>query len=131
MKLLFRKNNLLNGLQIASKAVPTHTTMPILQCILITAKDHAITLTANDMDMGIETNIEGEIIEDGMKYTVKVEERIITKDEKTKEYCDIISTKSAVISNIRILLITFLFFVISKQYFQHLKINTVVSIFPI
>ncbi|MCR5417468.1 MAG: DNA polymerase III subunit beta [Lachnospiraceae bacterium] len=66
MKLLFRKNNLLNGLQIASKAVPTHTTMPILQCILITAKDHAITLTANDMDMGIETNIEGEIIEDGM-----------------------------------------------------------------
>ena len=42
-----------------------------------------------------------EIIEDGMKYTVKVEERIITKEKKTKKYCDIISTKSAVISNVK------------------------------
>ena len=66
MKLVFKKSNLLNGLQIVSKAVPTHTTMPILQCILIEAKNHQITLTANDMDLGIETNIEGEILEEGM-----------------------------------------------------------------
>lgn len=66
MKLLFKKSNILNGLQIASKAVPAHTTMPILQCILIEAKNHQITLTANDMDLGIETNIEGEILDEGM-----------------------------------------------------------------
>ncbi len=66
MKLLFQKSDILNGLQIASKAVPTHTTMPILQCILLRAQDHKITLTANDMDMGIETDIEGQIIEEGI-----------------------------------------------------------------
>ncbi|MBR4759053.1 MAG: DNA polymerase III subunit beta [Lachnospiraceae bacterium] len=66
MKLLFQKSDILNGLQIASKAVPTHTTMPILQCILLRAQNHRITLTANDMDMGIETDIEGEIIEEGI-----------------------------------------------------------------
>ena len=42
-----------------------------------------------------------EIIEDGMKYTVKVEERIITEEKEEREYCDIISTKSAVISSIK------------------------------
>ncbi|MCR4691915.1 MAG: DNA polymerase III subunit beta [Lachnospiraceae bacterium] len=65
MKLTFLKSNLLNGLQIVSKAVPSHTTMPILQCIMITAKDDVITLTANDTDLGIETIVEGTIEEAG------------------------------------------------------------------
>ena len=66
MKLIFKKPNLLNGLQIVSKAVPAHTTMPILECILITAADGEIKLIANDMDLGIETVVEGEIIEEGI-----------------------------------------------------------------
>ena len=66
MKLIFKKPNLLNGLQIVSKAVPAHTTMPILQCILITAQDGQIKLTANDMDLGIEAIVEGQIIEEGV-----------------------------------------------------------------
>ncbi|MCR5282068.1 MAG: DNA polymerase III subunit beta [Lachnospiraceae bacterium] len=66
MKLTFKKPNLLNGLQIVSKAVPSHTTMPILECILITAADGEIKLIANDMDLGIETVVEGEIIEEGI-----------------------------------------------------------------
>lgn len=41
-----------------------------------------------------------EIIDDGMKYTVRVEERIITKKEETPEYCNIVSTKDAIIMNI-------------------------------
>ena len=66
MKALFKKSNLLNSLQIVSKAVPTHTTMPILQCILIRAAEGKITLTANDMDLGIETIVEGEVLEEGI-----------------------------------------------------------------
>lgn len=66
MKFVCSKTNLLNGLQIVSKAVPNKTTMSILQCILVDASNGVITLTANDMDMGIETNIEGDILEEGI-----------------------------------------------------------------
>lgn len=43
-----------------------------------------------------------EIIDDGMKYTVRVEERIINTPIKKSDYCDIISTKDAVILSSRI-----------------------------
>lgn len=65
MKLICSKLNLLNGLQIVSKAVSNKTTMSILECVMIDATKRCITLTANDMDLGIETIIEGEIIEKG------------------------------------------------------------------
>lgn len=66
MKLVCSKSNLLNGVQIVSKAVPNKTTMSILECILIDATKGVITLTANDMELGIETTIEGNIIEKGI-----------------------------------------------------------------
>ncbi len=66
MKLVCSKSNLLNGVQIVSRAVPNKTTMSILECILIDASGGIITLTANDMDMGIETVIEGDIVESGV-----------------------------------------------------------------
>lgn len=66
MKLICSKANLLKGVNIVSKAVPTRTTMPILECILIDASSNEIKLTANDMDLGIETRIEGEIVERGI-----------------------------------------------------------------
>jgi len=66
MKLICSKSNLLNGLQIVSKAVPNKTTMSILECILVDATKNVITLTANDMELGIETTIEGNIVEKGI-----------------------------------------------------------------
>ena len=66
MKLICSKTNLLNGVNTVSKAVPSKTTMSILECILIDATKGNITLTANDMELGIETIIEGEIIERGI-----------------------------------------------------------------
>lgn len=65
MKLICKKSNLLNGTSIVSKAVPSKTTMPILECILVDASNEIIKLTANDMDLGIDTVIEGDIIEPG------------------------------------------------------------------
>ncbi len=61
MKIICSKANLLNGLSIVSKAVPGKTTMSILECILINASGGEIRLTANDMELGIETVIEGVI----------------------------------------------------------------------
>ena len=66
MKLICSKSNLLHGVNIVSKAVPTRTTMAILECILIDASANEIKFTANDMDLGIETKIEGEIAERGV-----------------------------------------------------------------
>lgn len=66
MKLVCSKSNLLNGVQTVSKAVPNKTTMSILECILIDATKGAITLTANDMELGIETTIDGDIVERGI-----------------------------------------------------------------
>ena len=66
MKLICSKSNLLHGVNIVSKAVPTRTTMAILECILIDASSNEIKLTANDMELGIETKIDGEIAERGV-----------------------------------------------------------------
>lgn len=66
MKIVCKKSNLVKGVSIVSKAVPSKTTMPILECILIDATTDIIRLTANDMELGIQTDIEGEILERGM-----------------------------------------------------------------
>ena len=66
MKLICSKSNLLHGVNIVSKAVPTRTTMAILECILIDASANEIKLTANEMELGIETKIDGEIAERGV-----------------------------------------------------------------
>jgi len=66
MKFICAKSNLLAGLQVVSKAVPSKTTMSILECILVDCTEGQIKLTANDMELGIETIIEGDIIEKGI-----------------------------------------------------------------
>ena len=66
MKIICTKSNLAKGVNIVSKAVPSKTTMPILECILIDATTDIIKLTANDMELGIETIIEGDIIQKGV-----------------------------------------------------------------
>lgn len=65
MKIICNKSDLLKGVNIALKAVPVRTTLSILECIVIDANELEITLTANDMELGIETKVEGEILEKG------------------------------------------------------------------
>lgn len=66
MKIICTKSNLVKGVSIVSKAVPSKTTMPILECILIDATTDIIKFTANDMELGIETVIEGDILQKGL-----------------------------------------------------------------
>ncbi|MCR4617690.1 MAG: DNA polymerase III subunit beta [Lachnospiraceae bacterium] len=66
MKFICSKSNLLNGVNIVSKAVPNRSTMSILECILINTTRDVISLTGNDTELGIETIIEGQIIERGI-----------------------------------------------------------------
>ena len=66
MKLIIAKDNLISAVMTVSKAVPSKTTMPILECILINAATEKIKLTANDTELGIETTVAGEIAEHGV-----------------------------------------------------------------
>ena len=66
MKIICNTNNLTKGVSMVAKAVPSKTTMPILECILIDATNDVIRLTANDMELGIRTDVQGEILDRGM-----------------------------------------------------------------
>ena len=66
MKITCSKADLVKGVNIVLKAVPTRTTMAILECILIDASGGEIKLTANDNEIGIETIINGTINERGI-----------------------------------------------------------------
>jgi DNA polymerase-3 subunit beta len=80
MKLIFTKNNLSKAVGIVMKAVPSKTTMTILECILIDATTNIIKFTANDMELGIETIVEGEIIEKGkVAIDAKIFSEIVRK----------------------------------------------------
>ena len=60
-----RKSTLSSGLAIVSKAVSTKTTSPILECVLLQATGGQVTLTANNLELGIETVIEATVLEEG------------------------------------------------------------------
>ncbi len=80
MKISCSKSALLKGVNIVSKAVSSKTTMTILECILFSAENHVITLTANDMELGIETIVEGTIEEEGkLALDAKIISEIIRK----------------------------------------------------
>ena len=65
MKIICSKSELLSGVSTVLKAIPSRTTMTILECILIDASAGEIKFTGNDMELGIETIIKGEILDRG------------------------------------------------------------------
>ena len=91
MKIICTKSNLVKGVNIVSKAVPSKTTMPILECILIDATTDIIKFTANDMELGIETVVEGDIVQKGVvAIDAKIFSEIVRKlpDNEVVIECD-------------------------------------------
>ena len=80
MKLICKKSDLITGINIVMKAVSSKTTMSILECILIDATEGVIKFTANDMELGIETKVQGEIAEAGsIAIDAKIFSEIVRK----------------------------------------------------
>lgn len=80
MKIICSKTDLSKGINISLKAVPNRTTMPILECILIDASTSQIKFISNDMELGIETIVEGTIEEKGIiALDAKIFSEIIRK----------------------------------------------------
>lgn len=65
MKIICGKSELVKSTNIVLKAVTGKTTMPILESILIEVENGIIKMTGNDMEMGIETILKGEIVREG------------------------------------------------------------------
>lgn len=65
MKIRCDKTELIKGINIVMKAISTKTSLPILKCLLLIVKNNIITLISNDTELGIETNIVGNIEEEG------------------------------------------------------------------
>ena len=65
MKIITTKSILLESINIVQKAVPSKTTLPILEGILFDAKGGKLKLTATDLEIGIETVSNVDVIEPG------------------------------------------------------------------
>ena len=66
MKIGCSKDLLVNAINLVARTVSTRTPLPILECILLTADEKGIKLTANDLEMSIETSyIEADINQNG------------------------------------------------------------------
>lgn len=65
MKISCLRSDLLTGINIALRAIPTKTPYNILECFLIDASE-GIKLAASDNEMVIETMITGEIYQEGL-----------------------------------------------------------------
>lgn len=80
MNIICNKSNLLEGINIALKAISGKSTMTILECLVLEVKDDIIKLIANDLELGIETIIEGDIRSEGsVAVNAKVFFEIIRK----------------------------------------------------
>lgn len=66
MKILCNKNILNEAVVSVSKAVSSHSNLPILEGIYLSAsEDGIVTLISNDMEMGIEAKVEAEVFSGG------------------------------------------------------------------
>lgn len=65
MHIYCRQDLLLNSINTVLKACSTKTTMPILECILLTAVDNKLTLVGNNLELGIESTIDADVISEG------------------------------------------------------------------
>jgi len=65
MKFKCFQKDLSDAIAKVQRAVPTRSTMPVLQGILVEAKENTVKLTGTDIDITIQTRISAEVIEEG------------------------------------------------------------------
>ncbi len=66
MKIYCNQRKLATSINTVFKASSNKTAMPILECILITAYGNNIILTANNLELGIESTMEADIVQEGL-----------------------------------------------------------------
>ena len=80
MKIICNKSDIMNGVNISLRAVPGKTTMPILDCIVIRANAQNIKFITNDMEIAIETIVNGTVVDEGsVAINAKIFAEIVRK----------------------------------------------------
>ena len=80
MKIICNQHDLLSSINIAQKAVPSKSTMPVLECLLIEAYDGSIKISSSNMELSIETYLTGRIdIEGQVALNAKIFSEIVRK----------------------------------------------------
>lgn len=102
MKLQFQKDALISSINIAIKAVPSKSTMPIMECLLLDASNGKICLVGNDTEFGIETVCRGEILEAGkVALDARLFSEIIKKLPQDNELSVLIESDEHFVTTIR------------------------------
>ncbi len=79
MKIVCKKSDLLNSVNIVLKAVSSKTTMPILECMVIDVSSGVIKLISNDMELAIETIVKGEIIDSSTNRIIAINAKVFSE----------------------------------------------------
>lgn len=65
MQIKVTKSNLESNLNTLIRIISPQPQLPILSCLLLEAKDNQITISATDLNIGIKTNLYGEVLKEG------------------------------------------------------------------
>lgn len=78
MKIICKKSDLLNSVNIVLRAVSSKSTMPILECIVIDTSEEQIKLISNDMELAIETIVKGEIVDSSTNQLIAINAKVFS-----------------------------------------------------
>lgn len=65
MRIFANKSSLLDGISTVQKAVPSKTTLPVLEGLLLEANAGKLKITGTDLEIGIETLVNVDVVEPG------------------------------------------------------------------
>lgn len=79
MKILCKKSELLNRVNIVLRAVSSKTTLPILECMIIDVSENQIKLVSNDMELAIETIVKGDILDASTNKVIAINAKVFSE----------------------------------------------------
>lgn len=87
MKIIINQQKLIHTLEMITRVSIKHVTLPVLQCVLITVKDSAVTFKATNLEISIEVTVDSVIETEGIvavsASTLLQSIQYITKKEVT------------------------------------------------
>ncbi len=66
MKITINQQALIHSLELISRVSTKHVTLPVLQCVLITAENGQVTFSATNLEISIESTVEAVVEEGGV-----------------------------------------------------------------
>lgn len=100
MKIKILRSNLADGLKTVQNIVTGKTTLPVLQNVLLEAKDNVLTMTTTDLDMTIRSEVSCDVLSEGSTtLPVKLLSAAVLKLDEGEIEIDVDSNERATITN--------------------------------